>query len=137
MSAIDGLKKSINSILGVRDKIGVIHEVFQVTRRWSGGEIGRGESVESKTRMLPTPGLREYAHDLRLNEAGAIRQGDILLKGISKVNYPTETDLDCSTEEPGEERFWLIDGKEYQTINIKESYVTWDVQIRRRSGNAR
>jgi len=137
MSAIDGLKKSINSILGVRDKVGIIHEVFQVTRRWSGESVGSGSATEVKTRILPTPGIKEYAHELRLNEAGTIQQGDIILKGISKVNYPLESDLNCITESENEEKFWLIDGKEYTTIYIKESYVTWDVQVRKRGPSGR
>lgn len=134
MSAIDGLKKSINSILAVRDKVGIIHEVFQVTRRWSGEEVGAGHYTEVKTRVYPTPGIKEYSHELRLNEAGTVRQGDIILKGISKVNYPNEADLETTTQSSSEERFWLIDGKEYITIFIKESYVTWDVQVRKRNG---
>jgi hypothetical protein len=134
--ALTGLRKSLNSILSIRDKVAIIHAVFQVTRRWSGSEIGEGEFVDEKVRMLPTPGFREFGNDVRLNEAGAIKQGDIILKGISKVNYPTEKDLDCSSADASTERFWLIDDKEYTTINIKESYLTWDVQVRKRSGRA-
>lgn len=132
MSAIDGLKKSINSILAVRDKVGIIHEVFQVERTWSGEEAGVGHYSEIKTRIYPTPGIKEFSHELRLNEAGTVRQGDIILKGISKVNYPLEKDLETTTDSQNKEKFWLIDGKEYTTVFIKESYVTWDVQLRKR-----
>lgn len=133
---ISSLKGSINSILAIRDKVGIIHAVFQVTRHWSGEEIGAGEFRDEKMRMLPTPGFKEYGHDVRLNEAGSVKQGDIILKGISKVNYPSEKDLDCSSSDASIERFWLIDDKEYTTINVKESYLTWDVQVRKRSGRA-
>ena len=135
--ALTGVRKSLNKILAIRDKVAVIHAVFQVTRRWTGSEIGEGIFQDDKMRILPTPGIKEYGHDVRLNEAGAIQQGDIILKGISKVNYPTEKDLDCSSPDADTEKFWLIDDKEYVTVNIKESYLTWDVQLRKRIGNAR
>lgn len=137
MSAIDGLKKGINSILAVRDKIGILHEVFIVTRTWSGGDVGRGEKSDRTHKVVPTPGIKAFSQDVRITEASAVQQGDIILRGISKVNYPLESDVDCSSTAKGVEKFFLIADKEYQVKNVTESYVTWDVQLRLRSGKVK
>lgn len=129
--ALTGLRKNLNSILGIRDKVAIIHAVFQVTRSWSGDELGEGVAQDDKVRILPTPRLKEYGNDVRIAEGGSIKQGDIILKGISKENY-SEEDLECTTSSSNVERFWLIDDKEYTTINIRERYLTYEVQLRKR-----
>lgn len=131
--ALTGIRKSLNSILSIRDKVAIIHAVFQVTRTWQGEEVGSGEYTDDTVRIYPTPRLKEYGHDVRISEGGSIKQGDIILKGLSKENYE-ETDLECTTLSPNVEKFWLIDDKEYTTINVKERMLTFDVQLRKRSG---
>lgn len=131
-AAIKGIKKGLNSILGVRDKVALIHRVYMVTRTWSEREIGRGEYRDVEVQMLPSPGIKEFKHDLRVQEGGAVQQGDVLLKGISQVSYPEESDIDCSSSLPGVERFYRIAGKEYTVVNVRERYLTWNVLCRKR-----
>ena len=131
--ALTGIRKSLNNILSIRDKVAILHAVFQITRTWQGEEVGSGEYTDDKVRIYPTPRLKEYGHDVRISEGGSIKQGDIILKGLSKENYE-ETDLECTTLSPNVEKFWLIDDKEYTTINVKERMLTFDVQLRKRSG---
>lgn len=136
----DGLLDCIDSVLGVRDCIGaVLHPVFILTRTWSGERPGDGDAEESEEQIKPTPQVVDYSHDLRLVEGGAVKQGDIVLRGISKARY-AEMDLDCSLKE-GEkinvERFYLINEKLYTVINVKENHLTWDVQLRKRSDETR
>lgn len=135
---IEGLKLNLDSVLGVRDTIGAtLHKVYLITRTWSGKQPGEGQAIDQSVQIKPTPGIKEYAHDLRLVEGGAVKQGDIILRGISKHIYPNETFLDGRTGNKSVEKFYLINDRLYTVINIKENYVTWDVQLRKLSNQTR
>ena len=124
------LSKCIDSALSVRDSIGAaIHEVSLVQRCWSGETIGDGKHRDTVTKIVPTPEIREFAHHIMVQTGGAIQQGDILLKGISKNRYSRE-DLLYQTDDPTREKFYLIDDREYRIVNIVERLVTWDVLVR-------
>jgi hypothetical protein len=134
-SIFKGLKGCIDGILGVRDCIGAaLHPVYIVTREWSGEQPGDGNSSETEEQILPTPEIKDYGHDLRLTEGGAIRQGDIILRNISKNQYPNESDLDCSTDgKRNIEKYYLINDRYYTVIHIKEDYLVWHVHLRKRN----
>lgn len=135
-AVIEGLRDSIDDILGVRDIVAVLHDVYVVERTWVEGAIGIGAYRETETWVQPSPGIREFAHDLRLQEGGFVQQGDILLKNISKTQFPTMASVDLRvTEEEkarGIERFYKLDGKEFSVVNVREKYLTWNVLVRRR-----
>jgi hypothetical protein len=134
---IDSLLPAIDSILGVRDSAGAaISPVYLVTRTWSGSEVGEGTATDVDTRMLPTPGLKNFSQNINLREGGAVKSGDIILKSVSKNSY-TLADLDGSSPSGNVEKFYLVGTKLYQVINVLESYVTWDVQLRELSNQTR
>jgi hypothetical protein len=134
---IDSLLPAIDSILGVRDDIGaVIQPVYLVTRTWSGTRVGDGTAVDEEAQVLPSPGLKTFAHDVRIREGGAIKQGDIILQNVSKNRY-IESDLDGSSTATNVEKFFRVGDYLYQSINVAEKYVTFDVQIRRLSSQER
>jgi hypothetical protein len=135
---LDALLPNVDCVLGVRDSIGaVLHPVYIVTRTWTGKEPGSGMASEVVVQVLPTPAIQQFAFDLKITEGGAVKQGDVLLKGISKRQYPDSQGLDNKTGAKNVERFFLIDEKLYTVINIRENYVTWDVQIRKLSNQTR
>lgn len=135
---IDSLLPAVDSILGVRDKVGaVIKPVSLVTRTWyddasyttlatTVGGYARDEVV----RMIPSPGLKDFAQDIRLREGGAIQQGDIVLSNVSKHSY-AKADLDGSSPSQNVEKLFKVGDDFYQSINVREKYLTWDVQIRK------
>lgn len=127
---IDSLLPVVDGILGIRDSLGaVIDPVFIVTRTWSGTEMGDGVAKDTEAQILPSPGLKKYAQDVRLREGGAIKAGDIFLIDVSRNKYG-EKDLDATTDANNIERLYRVGDKIYQVINIEKKYVTWNVQLR-------
>lgn len=135
---IESLLPVVDSILGVRDTVGaVLKPVSLLTRTWTGNQPGDGAATDLVTRILPSPGIREYAHDLKIQAGGAIQQGDVVVTGVSKNQYPTQDLIDGSCPSANIEKFYLVGEAVYQVINVKENYLTWDVQLRRLSSQAR
>lgn len=125
---------NIDSILAVRDSIGApIQHSYLVTRSWSGGKLGLGDPVETKQQILPSPRVVQFAADSKFFDGGVIKQGDILLKMISKNKYPTENLLDCVAESEAVEKFYVVGDVEFQILNLREKHLTWDAHLRRRS----
>lgn len=121
-----------DDILGLRDDLGALkHPIYILTRTWAGQEIGDGAAVDSSAQILPTPYLVDYSHSIKLREGGAIREGDIVLKMISKQSYPNEDQIDCSTATKKIEKFYYINGKMYEVISVTSEYVYWNVHLRR------
>lgn len=134
---IDALLPVADSILGIRDSVGaVIDPVFFITRTWSGMAPGDGSAVDTKVQMLPSPGIKNYAQDIRLKEGGAIKAGDIVLFDVSRNKFQ-ESDLDGTSQSPRVEKFFLVGQKLYQVINLAKRYVTWDVQLRELTNQTR
>lgn len=135
---IDDILPDVDDILGVRDDIGAaLKPVSIVTRNWSGVELGAGDASEFKTPVLPSPRVVEFAHDLRIKEGGAVKQGDILLKMISKNKYPNQSDVDFSGLPPNVEKFYDVGGKLYRPFNVVEKFLTWNVLLRPHSDQTR
>lgn len=135
MSIVNDVLSITNDILGLRDELGAIkHHVYLVTREWSGTAKGDGQMTETEEKILPTPFLQDYSHDLRLREGGMIRQGDIMIKHISMQSYPDEDMIDCSVpmdKQKTTEKYYRVDGKFYEVISVKRDYVYWNVQVRK------
>lgn len=125
----DYIAKCAESILRLQDKIGAtIHQVYLVKRAWSGAQIGDGASFDTNYLIEPSPHVQEFSQNIMAGQ-GAIEQGDVLLKYISKTEYTREF-LGPQTESPLIEKFYLIDGKEYRVVNIKETLVYFNVLVR-------
>ncbi len=132
MSILNGLRANVNSILGLRDSLGVQKGlVYLVTRTWSGDELGAGTMTEIKTQMLPTPYIFIFTGDRKIPEGGVIKQGDIILRQISMQSYPTENLIDCSSTDPKVEKLYEVDGSLYRVIEVTKKHVTWKVILRR------
>lgn len=130
------IKKSfgdcIDEILSIRDCIGAaLAPVSFITRSWSGARVGEGEFSDEETDLKPTPQIVDYSHDIRLQQGGTYKQGDLMLKGISKNSYAEESLLRTDTGIKNVEKFIKVGSNFYRTINIKENLVTWDIQVRK------
>jgi len=138
MSLIDSLMPVIDDILSLRDQLGVaLKKVGIVTRTWEGFEPGEGKARDSYDQILPTPEIVDFSHRQRIQTGGAVQQGDIILKHLSKKTYPQKSLIDCSTTEKKIEKFYDLGGELYQVISVKEDHFTWDVQVRKLSDQSR
>lgn len=129
---IADLTKVANDILGVRDAVGAaIHKVYIITRTWGSGEVGNGTPVDTVALVKPSPGLKNLDHDFREMAAGAAQVGDIILTGLSKQTYTQRSQIAFDDLTEGVEKFYRLDGKLYSVVSVVESYITWNVHIRR------
>lgn len=118
----------------IREDLGVsFQEVSIVTRTWSGKHPGDGKATDKLQLIEPRPIIKEMAHDLRLLEGGSVKQGDLIIKGVFKDDYPLVSDADAQTKTSlkNVEYFYKVNEHYYKSINIKENFTTWDVQVRR------
>ncbi len=130
----DCILEAVDCALEAKAALGVdICDVSLVKRYWDEGEVGRGIAKDYEYPIAPNPSIREYNHDIRLTDGGAIKKGDILIKGISRKRYENECDIDGSVENPGEEIFYKICDKLYQVISVSKKLATWEVMVRRLS----
>jgi hypothetical protein len=137
MGVISDLIPDINGILGVRDDLGAaLKQVYLVTRTWTGAQIGAGSYTETRVQMLPSPRVVEFKNDLRIREGGAVKQGDVMLKMVSKETY-AQADLDFSNVSGAVEKFYELGGELYRPIGVTEKHVCWSVLLRRQSNQSR
>lgn len=130
---IKNLLPGLNSILKVRDDIGAIREqpIYIITRKWSGVSPGDGLSEDTEEKVYPSPGIRDHSHDVRLMSGGTMKQGDLILRNLSKASYPDRKSIDGSSDAKNEEKFFKVGDFVYTVVNIKENHLTWDIQVRR------
>jgi len=136
--------KGIDAILSVRDVVGaIIQPIFFVTRTWysdSGLTIAanqpEGFAKDSVVQVLPSPGMKQFNQDIRLREGGSIKAGDIILTALSKNKF-AESDLDGTSSSGNIQKFYLIGVKLYQVISVTQRHVTFDVQVRELTNQAR
>jgi len=136
----DSIADAIDCALQVRDDLGLqIHNVYIVTRTRAVADPeleGFGEEgmiIDTKVQIFPTPKIVDYSHSLRTREGGSIKQGDLVLKQISKNNYSRE-DIDCTkTEIQGDnvEKYYYINSDLYTVISVTEKVMWWNVQVRK------
>ena len=138
---VENLLPGVDKILGIRDKIGAVKaKVFIVTRTWENGEIGHGSFKDEIIPVLPTPYLRDFSQDIRLQPQAGVQQGDLILRDISKKSFDSETSIDTRTNDKGIEKAYKLvslttrEEKFYHVVSIIEDYLTWDVQLRRIAG---
>lgn len=132
MGLLDDLTAVADSILGVRDTIGaVIQPVYLTVRTWTGAEPGDGSFTDVDTQVLPSPAIRDLSTDFQAQAAGNVEEGDLILKGISKQSYANRADVDCKSQLKNVERFYKVAGEIYNVTHVSESYITWNVRIRK------
>lgn len=123
------LGKALDGALSVRDKLGLSKaQVVLVTRTWEGKVPGEGNASDVRKQILPSPTIKDYGHDIRIAEAGAIKQGDLIMKHLSKEL--TRQEILNQTDKKNVERFWEIDGRRYQGVKEKDHIVYWSLQVR-------
>lgn len=138
IGVVGGLKSSVDSILGLRDRLGAaLMPVYLVTRSWNGEEIGDGMAEESKVQILPSPRIVSMSDDSRVVEGGQIQLDDIMLKMVSKVSYPSKSMIDGTSENQTVEMFYEVDGNLYKATNVTEKHLYWNIQIRKLTNQAR
>ena len=129
---VEDILSITDDILGLRDDLGAKKSnVYILTRTWLEERVGKGEYSDETAQILPTPYLVDLSHDKRLRQGGNIKQGDILVKHISKQSYPNESDINCKDADKMVEKFYVIDGCRYRVISIVQDYVYWNVQLRK------
>lgn len=120
----------IDSILGVREGMGAqLGDVYIVERVWTGQRQGDGSFTDTEIKVSPAPEIVDYSHNVSVTEAGAVKSGDLILRGISP-KY-TEDQLKTITTAKNREKFYRIGSHYYTCIHIRERVVTWDVHIRK------
>lgn len=129
MSFKDCLQDSLDCILSVRDDIGAtIQPSFIVTRTWSGDRVGDGHFTDETCQILPSPEIVDLSHDLRVQNGGTYKSGDLILKTINKQTYPEEM-LRTDTGKETVEKFIKVGTHFYRTVHIKEKLLTHEIHI--------
>lgn len=129
----DSLLKSVDCALAARENMGAqIHDVYLIDRQWSGGRVGDGDFSDVSQKISPTPSIKDYSHDVRITNVGAVKAGDIILTGISRNKYPDELKLRTDLLERNQERLYKVGKHFYTLIHIKENLVTWDLHLRKK-----
>lgn len=136
----ENLADAIDCALQVRDDLGLqIHNVHIITRTKAVADSElegfgpEGTIRDTKVQIFPTPKIVDYSHSLRTREGGGVRQGDLVLKQISKSKY-SRADIDCTkTPEQGDniEKYYYINEELYTVISVTEKTMWWNVQVRK------
>lgn len=127
-----GLLDCVDKILEIRESIGAqLADVSIITRTWSGERIGDGSFTDVEVPMYPIPQIKDFSHNIRVSEAGAVKQGDLILVGISQNSYPDESMLRTDTGSNTVEKMIKVGNHFYRTVYVKQKLVTWDVQVRK------
>ena len=132
MSLDKCIQKARESALKVREDLGVSHrEVSIIKRVWAGKHPGDGKAKDTVKKISPTPIIKEIAHDIRIMEGGAVKQGDLIISQILKKDYPLESDVDGKSDEKNIEYLYKVGDYYYNCIHVKDKFDTWNVQVRR------
>lgn len=142
---INSLLPNIDAVLAIRDSIGINKQpVYFLTRVWwtddtyttQSDQIGDGVPKDTLSRMVPSPRIVDLSQSLNLREGGVVKQGDIILRDVSKNTY-SESQLDGSSQALNVEKLFLVGVKVYQVISLTEGYVTWKIQLRELTNQTR
>lgn len=128
----ENLAGCIDKVLEVRENIGAqLADVFFVTRTWTGRRPGDGTFTDVTEQMKPTPCIKDFSHDIRLQAGGNYKAGDLLLTSISRNKFPDESKLLTTTSVGNVVKFIKVGPHFYRTISVKENFVTWDIHVRK------
>lgn len=110
-----------------------ICKVSMIQRTWTGSSAGRGDATDVETPVSPNPSIVEFKHNLAIKTGGNVKAGDILIKGIVRLNYAEESMVDGSSTAKNIENFYKICDKLYQVVSVRKRIGTWEVLVRRLS----
>ncbi len=128
----ENLLKCSDKILGIREQIGAqLKDVSIITRTWSGRRPGDGTFSDEVLEVKPTPEIVDLSHDVRITNVGAVKAGDLILRGVSRNSFPDELVLRTDTTDKKVEKVYKVGKHFYHVVNIKENLITWDIQIRK------
>lgn len=128
---IDSLKECSDDILGIRQSIGAgLKKVYFVTRTWDGERVGAGNATDEEVEMDLVPYIVDLSLNYRALEAGVVKQGDILLKMVSKNKYPDRKQLESTNENAGIQHFFRVGDLLYLCVTVRERYLQWDIHLR-------
>ena len=126
------ISKCLDKALKVREDLGLQKaDVFFITRTWNGERVGDNGFSDQTTKVSPIPEIVDLSHDIRVQQGGSYKQGDLILKGFSRNAYPQEQTFRTDTGIKNVEKFIKVGDHFYRTIHIKENLVTWDVHVRK------
>lgn len=140
MTLVSELISSLDSVLKIREDLGAEKHFVYILKRENPApkELeGFGEKGQIKDilelKIFPSPRIMDYSHSLRLKEGGNIRQGDLVLKMISKNQYKKEDiDLSLKSGESKEiQRYYYINKEIYNLISITEDHCWFNIQVRK------
>lgn len=129
----------LNNILGVRQKVAYLGNLYRVTRTYDSDRINY---TETEVEILPIPGISDRKRDVSFFKQGEIAVGDLFVTCISKSTYTHISQLETS-EDPASLVLTLYkfvpfgrpqDGEYYLVSNIREKLVTWDMDLVRYTG---
>lgn len=122
-----------------------LHTFVIRTRTWSGSSLGEGTSSVSDltftsaqtdpatpNTVSPRPRLLLPENMYTANQAGSFEDGDIVADRVNGTL--TEAQLTGRPLAANVERYWVVDGDEYNVVRVEERYTFWRVHLRRRRG---
>ena len=127
-----------DDILSIRDQLGAQKHFVKILKRKGSvadselddfNDIDPVDTIEHE--ILPSPRIVDYSHDLRMKEGGKIRQGDLIVKMISKNAFPDRSTIDGTSTDPSETFYYLVNNELYTIINVAEDYTWWNAHIRK------
>lgn len=141
---IASLLPNVDAILGVRDSIGaVIQPTYFLTRTWYTSSAYSTQSVDKSgfakdvtVQMLPSPQIVDLAQDIKTKAGGVVKNGDIMLKGVSRNSF-NEAALDGSSPAKNVEKLYVVGVKVYQVVKVTEKYVTWNIVLKELTNQTR
>ena len=129
---IESLRESINPILEVRDFLGAEkHKSYIMTRKWSGQIVGEGVASDSIEMIVPSPSITDVTFNHKIREGGKVREGDLMLKMVSKQTFSTRDLIDGTTSSESEEKFYFINREVFQVVQVTEDHLWWNVTVRK------
>ena len=138
MSLVSDFQGLQDDILSIRDDLGAQKHLVKILKRKGSAvdsELDDFNSVDPvdtiELEILPSPRIVDYSHSLRMKEGGKIRQGDLIVKMISKNAFPGRSTIDGTSADPSETFYYLVNNELYTVVNVTEDYTWWNVHIRK------
>ena len=130
--AISSIKKNLNKVLSVRESVGAdLKKCYFVTREWDGRDVGEGNLIiDNNEEITPTPRVVRVRQKSVWKESGSVKEGDIVLTGISKESYPLEEHINGIAEKQNVDRLYKVGDSFFNVIDFTEKHLTWEVLLR-------
>ncbi len=132
MSILGDAAKSVSGAMKTIEDLEIFrHRVYILTRTWSGVRIGNGVKTDTTVEVSPVPYIKTYDLDIRLRVGGVIKAGDIIIKYMSKDDYPDLSFLETVTNIRNVQKFYKIDNKLYTAVGTSDGYAYWNIHLRK------